>query len=303
MPETLTAIILTFNESLHIERCIRSLKGLAQQVYVIDSGSTDETAHIARASGATVFFNPWTNHATQFNWALENTKIETDWILRIDADEILNDPLRLALAEFFAAPPNKVNAVVLRRQIVFLGRPIRHGFFYPLHNLRLWRSGHGTVETRWMDEHVKVRKEVSVVLPGTLVDHNLKDLDWWIDKHNGYAKREVYDIIETRMGGGAAGLSGLSLRARVKRFAKNQFYAHIPRPIRPALYFIYRYVLGAGFLDGREGFYFHFLQAFWYRTIVDAKLFELEKRARERGLLPHSLLVEEGILNDFEQPS
>lgn len=297
MAETLTAIILTFNESMHIERCIRALEGVAQRVYVIDSGSTDDTVDIARTNGAEVLHNPWKNYATQFNWALDNARIETDWILRIDADEVLHPTLQSAVTAFLAAPPSAVNAVVLRRQIVFLGRPIRHGLFYPLHNLRMWRNGQGRVETRWMDEHVKVPNEVSVVLKGTLIDHNLNDLGWWTAKHNGYAMREVYDIIETRMGGSAADLTGLSLSARAKRFAKNRLYAYLPRPIRPALYFMYRYVFGAGFLDGREGFYFHFLQAFWYRTLVDAKLLELEMRANEKNISAYDLLVSEGILS------
>lgn len=266
MAETLTAIILTFNEAIHIERCIRAVRGVAQHVFVIDSGSCDETVSIARANGAEVLQNPWRNYATQFNWALDNAKIETDWILRIDADEVLDPTLHSAITAFLAAPPSPANAAVLRRQIVFLGRPIRYGFFHPLHNLRMWRNGQGRVETRWMDEHVKVPNEVSVVLNGTLVDHNLNDLGWWTAKHNSYAMREVYDIIETRMGGDVADLSGLSMGARAKRFAKNRLYAHLPRMFRPLFYFLYRYVLGAGFLDGREGFYFHVLQAFWYRT-------------------------------------
>ena len=296
MAETLTAIILTFNEAMHIERCIGAVRGVAQRVFVIDSGSTDGTVDIARANGAEVLQNPWKNYAIQFNWALDNAKIDTDWVLRIDADEVLDPALQTTISDFLTAPPSAANAAILRRQIVFLGRPIRHGFFYPLHNLRMWRNGQGRVETRWMDEHVKVQNEVSVVLNGTLVDHNLNDLGWWTAKHNGYAMREVYDIIDTRRGGDAADLSGLSLGARAKRFAKNRLYAYLPRPIRPALYFIYRYVFGAGFLDGREGFYFHLLQSFWYRTLVDAKLLELEMRAHEKNISPYDLLVSEGIL-------
>lgn len=297
MTETLTAIILTYNEARHIARCIASLEGVATRVVVVDSGSSDDTVALARGLGAEVLSNPWRNHAAQFNWALDTLEAEAGWILRIDADEVLDDRLRASMKAFLAAPEPAVNAAILRRQIVFMGRPIRHGFFYPLHILRVWRAGQGRIETRWMDEHVQIENERSVTLEGDLVDHNLNDLAWWTDKHNGYAIREVYDIIETRAGGGAAATEHLSPAARIKRFAKNRLYAHFPRVLRPTAYFLYRYVIGLGFLDGREGFYFHFLQAYWYRTLVDAKLLELEMRAAARGMSPAELLIEEGILS------
>ncbi|WP_417247856.1 glycosyltransferase family 2 protein [Celeribacter sp.] len=294
--QTLTVVILTKNEARHIERCIRSVAALAKRVCVVDSGSTDDTVSRARAMGADVHNHPWTNHATQFNWALDNLEIATDWVMRLDADEYLDSTLAASLAQFLAAPPPATNAAIFKRQIVFLDQPIRHGFFYPQHVVRLWRNGQGRVEERWMDEHLLISEEKSVILDGDLVDHNLNDLAWWTQKHNGYAIREVYDIVNASEKGPTTGANGLSARARAKRLAKTKLYARIPRIIRPTLYFLYRYILGAGFLDGRAGFYFHFLQAYWYRTLVDAKLLELEKRAAREGLSAHALLVREGIL-------
>lgn len=295
MPQSLTALILTFNEEQHIERCIRSLAGVAERICVIDSFSTDRTVEIARSLDAEIFQNPWPGHAAQFQWALDTVGIRSDWTLRIDADEYLDEGLRDVLALWLASPEPGVNGLYLRRQIVFLERPIRHGFFYPMHILRLWRSGEGRMEQRRMDEHIVLKAPRTRVLEGgDLVDHNLNDLSWWIAKHNGYATLEVIARIETENGRleSEEVLTGPAAR---KRWLKEQVYTRLPPTLRAGMYFLYRYILGRGFLDGKEGFFFHFLQAFWYRTLVEAKLFELQKQAQAEGVTPYALLVQRGI--------
>lgn len=298
--QTITAIILTFNEEQHIERCIRSLDGVVERVCVIDSFSTDRTVEIAEGLGAEVVGNPWKNYATQFQFGLNTCDIISDWTMRIDADEYLEDGLRAALKTWLSEPKEAVNALYLRRKMVFLGRPITRGFFYPAMMLRVWRTGTGRIEQRWMDEHVIVDEVQSETIEGgDLVDHNLNDLTWWVAKHNGYATREVYDMVEIMERDRTtkdAGMEKMSGQAARKRWLKEQIYTRIPSTLRASLYFVYRYILGLGFLDGKEGFFFHFLQAYWYRTLVEAKLFELEKRASDRGLTPYDLLVEEGVL-------
>ncbi|WP_417261274.1 glycosyltransferase family 2 protein [Celeribacter sp.] len=297
---TITAIILTFNEEQHIERCIRSLDGVVERVCVIDSFSTDRTVEIAESLGAEVARNPWKNYATQFQFGLDSCDITSDWTMRIDADEYLEDGLRTSLKTWLSAPKEAVNALYLRRKMVFLGRPITHGFFYPAMMLRVWRTGAGRIEQRWMDEHVIVENVQSETIEGgDLVDHNLNDLSWWVAKHNGYATREVYDmveIMERERTTKDAGMETMSGQAARKRWLKEKVYTRIPSTLRASLYFVYRYIFGRGFLDGKEGFFFHFLQAYWYRTLVEAKLFELETRASDRGLTPYDLLVEEGVL-------
>ena len=178
--------------------------------------------------------------------------------------------------------------------MVFLGREIRNGFFYPALMLRLWRNGTGSIEQRWMDEHIVVRDARTKVLEGDLVDENLNDLNWWTQKHTGYAMREVYDIIQSQHAESTHG--SLSGQASFKRFLKNKVYNKLPGGLRGGLYFFYRYVVGRGFLDGKAGFYFHFLQAFWYRVYVDAKLFELTREAEQLGTTPYQLLRDRGIL-------
>lgn len=288
---SVTAIILTFNEEQHITRCIASLKPVVTRIVVVDSFSTDRTVELARAAGAEVVQNVFVSQAHQYRWAIAHADITTDWTLRVDADEYLDTTLQTAMAAFLRTP-GAVNAVYLRRQVTFLGRPIRHGFFYPLLILRLYRTGQGVMEQRWMDEHIRVDQPVTTTLPGDLVDDNRNDLAWWTAKHVNYARREAWEIIASRDAAEAA----LSGAARRKRWLKTRVYNRLPAGLRAGLYFLYRYVLGRGFLDGREGFYFHLLQGFWYRTYVDATLFELEQEAARHGVTPRKLLEARGIL-------
>jgi len=302
-PAPITALILTFNEERHIARCLNSLQGIVERICIIDSFSTDKTVEIAREFGAEIQQNPWLNYATQFQFGLDSFDIRSLWTMRIDADEYLDDRLRQALATWFAAPDPTINALYLRRKIVFLDQPILHGFFYPAMMLRLWRTGEGRIEQRWMDEHVVVTNPRPTEIEGDLVDHNLNDLSWWIAKHNGYATREVYDMVEflerrTREQK-AEEISGQAAR---KRFLKEQAYARLPATLRASAYFFYRYFLGRGFLDGKAGFFFHFLQAYWYRTLVEAKLYELELQARREGITPYLLLQRKGILGADQRP-
>lgn len=297
MSQSITALILTYNEEKHIARCIRSLDGVAARVCIVDSYSTDRTVEIALSLGAEVVQNPWPGHAAQFQWGLDNLNVQSEWTLRIDADEYLDDGLRAALREWLSAPEPNINGLYLRRQIFFLGRPIRHGFFYPLKILRLWRTGQGRMEARRMDEHIVLRNPKTKVLEGgDLVDANLNDLSWWITKHNGYATQEVLsriEEVEVRRGG----VERLTGQAARKRWLKEKVYSRLPATFRASAYFFYRYVLGRGFLDGKEGFFFHFLQAFWYRTLVEAKLYELQLRAQAAGVSPYELLRREGIFS------
>lgn len=300
MTQTITAIILTFNEEQHIERCIRSLDGVVERVCVIDSFSTDRTVEIAERLGAEVVQNPWKNYAAQFQFGLDTCDITSAWTMRIDADEYLDDGLRTALKAWLAEPKEVVNALYLRRKMIFLGRPITHGFFYPAMMLRVWRTGEGRIEQRWMDEHVIVENVQSETIGGgDLVDHNLNDLTWWVTKHNSYATREVYDmvqIMERDRTTKDAGMEKMIGQAARKRWLKEKVYSRIPSTLRASMYFVYRYVLGRGFLDGKEGFFFHFLQAYWYRTLVEAKLLELQKVAADEAMTPYEYLKSKNIL-------
>lgn len=289
----ITAIVLTYNEEKHIQRCIDSLRGVATRICVVDSFSTDKTVEIATAAGAEVFQNQWINYSSQFSWAINNCRIRTAWTMRIDADEYLDATLKASVTNF-VGNPNEHNAAVFCRKIVFLRREIKHGFFYPALMLRLWKTGQGAIESRWMDEHITVSDAVLCRLEGDLVDENLNDLSWWATKHISYAQREVYDLVEARQREdlGKVALTG---QAKIKRLLKTRLYSRLPTTVRGSLYFFYRYVIGLGFLDGKAGFFFHFLQAFWYRVFVDAKLYELELQALAENSTPYRILQRRGI--------
>ncbi|MDP4269938.1 MAG: glycosyltransferase family 2 protein [Bacteroidota bacterium] len=280
MQPTITAIILTFNEEQHIERCIRSLSGIVDQVFVIDSYSHDKTTEIAEALGVKVLQNKFVNQAVQFNWALDHCDIAGDWIIRIDADEYVENPRTIDVKEYLSQLPADITGLHIDRKIVFMGKPLLHGGWYPKKNLRVFRTGIGRSEERWMDEHIVLSSGTCGDLPIDFVDENLNNLTWWIQKHNLYANREVVDFYLTKfqMQNDHEVLPKLfGSEAERKRWLKEK-YMNFPFFLRPLINFIYRYIILRGFLDGKQGLMWHFLQGFWYRFLVDAKIYELEKK-------------------------
>ncbi len=278
---TIAAIILTKNEEKHIARCIHSLKDVCEEIWVIDSFSTDRTCEIAKELGAQVRQHPWKNYATQFNYAAYQCPIQTEWLWRIDADEFLEGDIGLAVKEAVAHCGKDINGVYVRKRIDFMGRSLLHGGWYPSYHLKVFRKGHGECENRWMDEHIRLLDGTGITVEtGNQVDANLNDLTWWTDKHNGYATREMIDtlLMEYGLDDNAQAMAPKfwGTDAERKRWLKLK-YVKMPLFIRPFLNFLYRYVLKAGFLDGKEGFVWHILQSFWYRMLVDAKIYELKK--------------------------
>lgn len=277
--QDVSVIILTFNEELHIERCIASVKSFAKHVFVIDSYSTDATVDIAKQLGAQVYQNAWTNHAIQVNWALDNLPIDTKWIFRLDADEFVTAELSREIRERMTLLPEAVTGVYLTRRVFFMGRWIKHGCYYPLSFLRLWKRGHGRCEERWMDEHIKLSDGDTLKFEYDFVDDNKRSLGWWTEKHNGYATREAIETLNVHYNLFVADTvepNLLGTQEQRKRWLKN-IYIGFPLFIRPFIYFSYRYFLKRGFLDGKEGLVCHFLQGFWYRFLVDAKIYEIRR--------------------------
>jgi glycosyltransferase involved in cell wall biosynthesis len=274
--QTLAVLILTANEEKNIGKCVRSLLPLTNRIFVVDSGSTDGTVALCRELGVTVAERAWTTYADQFNWGLDHFDFGTDWVMRMDADEELMPELVDALRAFLASPDPEVTGVYIRRRVYFMGRWIRHGSYYPTWLLRVFRTGVGRCEALWMDEHIVLSRGRSIEIAADIIDKNNKDLTFWTDKHNKYASREVRDIVERRRDAGDGVLeSGLGQgQASRRRWLKDNVYSRLPLFVRPFLYFFYRYFVRLGFLDGREGLIFHFLQGFWYRFLVDAKLYE-----------------------------
>jgi glycosyltransferase involved in cell wall biosynthesis len=282
MTAALTVIILTRDEALHISRCITAVRGLAARIIVVDSGSTDATCALAAAAGAEIFHHSWRNYADQFNWALDNVGITTAWTMRLDADEVVTADLAQKLTTRLAAlgDSTSVAGITVNRSMHFLGRKIRWGGLYPSQMLRLWRTGQGRLEDRWMDEHVLVTGPIEHVA-GELADINLNSVTAWTAKHNNYATREAIDHLTSSALASPAAL--LSPQARRTRWMKDNVYAHLPLGLRPLLYFFYRYIIRLGFLDGWQGLAFHGLQGLWYRFLVDVKIAEIRGLMKARN--------------------
>lgn len=276
----LSVIILTYNESLHIQRCIESVQSIASDIFVVDSYSQDDTVHLAKNLGANVYQNKWeNNYAKQFNWALNHLPINSQWILRLDADEYLSSELVQEIQNKLDQLADETTGVVLPFRRMFLGREIKRGTG-GIKMLRLFRYKKAVCEERWMDEHIQLLEGKSIEFQNDFVDHNLNNLSWWTQKHVGYAIREAIDLldIEFDLINTKEKLDShfnLSEQAAEKRKKKLK-YAKQPLFIRSFAYFIYRYIFKLGFLEGKEGFLWHFLQGWWYRTLVDAKIFEIK---------------------------
>lgn len=284
---TLAVVILSHNEEIHIERCIRSLLPLSPNIFVVDSFSTDRTVALAESLGAVVAQRPWKNYADQFQWGLDNYAAHcggpVDWVMRMDADEYLELDLQGELPGVLGALNPDVVGVYIRRKVFFYGKWIRHGGFYPHTLMRVWRDGLGRIEQRWMDEHIVLPPEAKTIMAqGHLVDDNLKGITFWVNKHNSYASREMVDLLNNNyplFPRDEQIKRNEDPQAKWKRQMKDQLYSRLPVGFRAVFYFVYRYVFRLGFLDGGKGFLWHFMQGLWYRLLVDIKIMEVEQRS------------------------
>lgn len=280
----IAVILLTYNEEIHLPRALDHVRNFAREIFVIDSYSTDKTVELAKAAGAQVLQHPFKNYARQFEWALENAPIASEWVMRLDADEIVEADLAAEIATTLPVLPPDVTGINLNRKTIFQGKFIRWGGRYPLTLLRIWRRGKARIENRWMDEHMYLTDGRTVTFRGGFADHNLYDLTFFTAKHNSYASREALDALNQRLHlfEPQLALTGeeTAKQAKIKRFLKESIYNRLPFEISASLFFLYRYVIQLGFLDGRRGLIYHVLQGFWYRFLVGAKLRELEQAVK-----------------------
>ncbi len=292
----LTVVILTFNEELHIRRAIQSAWQVAREIIIVDSYSNDQTVNIATELNARVLQNPFVNQAHQFQWAMDQGLINTGWTMRMDADEYITTALAEEINDRLHGLAFDITGIVLKRQVHFMGRWIRYGGYYPIHLLRIWRTGQARIEQRWMDEHTKLLSGNSITFKHDFVDENLNSLTWWTSKHNDYATREAIDILHRKYfiseHDKQVGAATNMQRAEVKRWYKNNLYLKLPLFLRCFLYFQFRYWIKLGFLDGTKGLVWHFLQAFWYRFLVDAKILQIEWWAKEENKTVLEILEE-----------
>ncbi|MEK7257283.1 MAG: glycosyltransferase family 2 protein [Bacteroidota bacterium] len=272
-------VILTFNEEHHLPRLLESIAPLQAPIFILDSGSTDRTLEIAEINGAVTEYHPFENHPLQWDFALRTFAVETPWTIGLDADQIVTPELLEMLKNFDdSAIPASVNGIFFNRKNYFKGKWIRHGGYFPKYLLKMFRTGAGHSDLNQnMDHRFVVPGETMVWKTGYLIEENLKenDIEFWIAKHNRYSTLQAREEIERKTGARSNGIQPKLFGNPDQRIAwfKNHWF-NAPLFVRPMLYFTWRYVFKLGFLDGKQGFIFHFLQAFWYRLIIDIKIDE-----------------------------
>ncbi len=274
----LSVVILTLDEERNLPACLQSLEGLDAEIFVVDSGSSDDTVRIAKEAGGHVCHHEFENYAAQRNWSFDNLPIKSPWTLCLDADERLTPELRQEILERISDDEGGPDGYMMKRRTYFLGRWIRYGGQYPAYHLRLFRSGKGRCEDRLYDQHFLVDGKVAS-LKNDYVDIITADLSSWIDRHNRWASLEASEIVAQRTRDQTAQeqvvapkLFGTPIQR--KRFLRSIVYQNFPLFLRPFLFWFYGYVLRLGFLDGMPGLVFHTLQRFWFRFLVDAKIYE-----------------------------
>lgn len=275
--QSITAIILTKNEEKNIGECLKSIRGFVERAVVVDCGSTDKTVEIARNHGADVLVHEFTYYAAQFNWAIDNADITTDWILRLDADERFTPALNAEAEALINSPEAKngdLNGLATEAVLYFLGRPILHGITCK-RKIMLFKRGIGRIEDRKRDPHSIISCGRIVSMKEKFLHYDFKNLDSYIKRYNWYATREMQDYVAFTRGAFTDVNTDAYLQAQRKK--KFGLYYRAPKFIRAWLWFIYNYIFRLGFLDGKEGFLFHYFECLWYRLLVDAKIYEYEK--------------------------
>jgi glycosyltransferase involved in cell wall biosynthesis len=283
--ESLDIIILTFNEEKNIADCLQSVASMEANIYIVDSGSTDNTLAICRRYTQNIFSHPFENYAAQRNWALDNLPLTGIWILNLDADHRVTPELAVQLNDIFSRPVDtETSGFLISRRTMFMGKWIKHGGHYPTYHANLFRRGFGRCEEKLYDQHFKVTGKTPV-LKTDIIDVITDSLTNFIARHNHWATLEAQYLSEQQTH--VVEDKGKLVRPRLfgnpmerRRYMKKRYEA-FPLFVRPVIYFTIRYFIKLGFLDGRSGLIFHFLQSFWFRFLIDAKIYELRKESKK----------------------
>jgi glycosyltransferase involved in cell wall biosynthesis len=221
-------ILLSFNSEATLAATVRGALQVSDEIYVVDSNSSDRTVEIAHSLGATVIQHSFENYGAQRNWAIDNLPVSRKWQLHLDADERMDDKLVVAIQSLSDEPEHA--GYFVPRYVRFLGRLLRHGGMSPTWHLRLFRTGVGRCEDRKYDQHFLLKSGTSGRLPGTLVDDIRMPLTEWVARHNRWADGEVaeLDIQETS---GRVQPEALGNPAERKRFLR-QKYNRMPLFVR-----------------------------------------------------------------------
>lgn len=277
-----SVLIPAKNEEANLPACLASL-ARADEIFVVDSQSSDRSVEIAQTYGANVvqfhFNGSWPKKK---NWSLENLSFRNEWVLIVDCDERITPELWLEIEQAVQNPI--YNGYYLNRKVFFLGKWIRHGGKYPDWNLRLFRHKIGRYENlntesiantgdNEVHEHVVLPGKVGY-LKNDMLHEDFRDLYHWLERHNRYSNWEAkvyYNILTKQDDSHTIGANLFGDAVQRKRFLKTIW---VRLPFKPILRFILFYFIRFGFLDGQAGYiYARLLSQYEYQ--IGVKLYEL----------------------------
>jgi len=271
-------IVLTYNEELNIKACLESLKDLTEEIFIVDSFSTDKTLEIARQYTEGIFQNAWVHWSHQRNWALDNLPISYEWVLFLDADERLSDGLKQEIANTLTGNCKLLEGYYIKRNFYFMGRWLKHGGYQADYILRLIKRNQARSIGSGARDYMTVQGELGR-LKNPMIHEDKKDLALWIDKHNKLALLDAEESIRFESKQILSKKSDYHAKINIEHslriWLRENVWVMMPLFIRPLFYFFYRYIVQLGFLDGKEGLIYCFLHGLWYPFLVDAKVYEL----------------------------
>ncbi len=246
----ISVTIITLNEEENITKLLKDLKGFADEIIVVDCGSTDKTIEVAKKFGAKTYFRKFDNFANQKNWAMSKAKEE--WILSIDGDEVISDQLKQEIKQ--AVNNKQYSGYLISRRNFILGKEIKYSRWSPDKHIWLWKKNYG----KWVGdvhEEVKVSGLVGQLKSSKIhISHNT--ISEFIEANNQYSQLEAMALYKTRI--------------------KFSFWQILWQPF---FEFFIRYIYKKGFIDGKRGFILSYLMAI-YKLMVSIKLWELYKSSK-----------------------
>lgn len=277
----ISVIILTHNEEKNIEECLKSVYSWTEEIFILDSFSSDKTLEIAKKYTDKIYQHTFESYGHQRNWAQKNLPIIHEWVFHLDADERVSPELWNEIYKIFSkGVSSNINGFLIKKKIIFLQRQIKYGGCSNSYHLRLFRKNKGQCETRKYDQHFMCERKVKK-LKYHIIDENKIDISEWIARHNYWSGKEAEEIAFRKTEAGRIKGKFFGSPIEKKRWLRDQIYYKLPLFIRSLIYFFYRYFFRLGFLDGKEGIIYHFLQGFWFRFLVDTKIYEKIKTRKE----------------------
>jgi len=282
----ISVIILTYNDEANIRACLESCRDLTDEIFIVDSFSTDRTLELAREYTGKIYQNAWVHWAHQRNWAMDNLPISNEWVFFLDSDERLTDELKQEIVNTLTGNYQLLEGYYIKRNFYFLGRWLKHGGYQSDYILRLIRKDKGRVIGIGPREYVTLEGRIGK-LRAPMLHEDKKNLSFWIEKHNMYSSLDAQEVLKVAASKGlaqhSAGQETRKIEHGSKVWLREKIWARLPILFRPIGYFFYRYFFQLGFLDGKEGLIYCFLHGLWYPFLVDAKYFELKKGLQNNG--------------------